>query len=179
MLYCILLSHIGHWGLLPIKGPLHQEPLQNMVPSSPTIGTLVESSSHLDTCLKPKVAEVEIFSWMIKPGCPGVVDINTSSNIVDGGIWTRTKTSRPSSTRVRDSRGATKGTAQTLRSEVSVGAIERHGGKGLKEETTGKSLQHSLAFIPKTVPLCPLGDWRITGWFHFVPLFLIGSYSWY
>jgi hypothetical protein len=37
---------------------------------------------------------------MIKPGCPRVVDIDTSSNIVNGGIWTRTKTSRPLSTRV-------------------------------------------------------------------------------
>jgi hypothetical protein len=101
-----------------------------MVPSSPTIGMLVESPSHLDMCLKPKVAEVEIISWMIKPGCPRVVDINTSSDIANGGIWARPKMSRPSSMRVRDSRGVTKGTTQTIRSEVSVGAIERHGGKG-------------------------------------------------
>jgi hypothetical protein len=55
--------------------------------------------------------EVEIITWMIKPGCPSIMDINMSSDIVNGGIRTRAKTSRPLGMRVRDSRGATKGVA--------------------------------------------------------------------
>jgi hypothetical protein len=100
MLHHIFLGNIDHCGFFPIKGPFYQEPLQDTIPPHPRISTLIKSTGHLDMYQEPKAAEVEIIAQMIKPGVTGIMGINASGDVTNGGIRAGAKMSRPSGTQL-------------------------------------------------------------------------------